>query len=77
MALTATATFRTSSEFKKRIDNLAKETKRSAGFFYNLLLEEHLDELEDIYLGQKTLEEIKSGKMKTYSADEVYKELGL
>ena len=48
-----------------------------AGFFYNLLLEEHLDELEDIYLGQKTLEEIKSGKMKTYSADEVYKELGL
>ena len=48
MALTATATFRTSSEFKKRIDNLAKETKRSAGFFYNLLLEEHLDELEDI-----------------------------
>ena len=77
MALTATATFRTTAEFKSRIDTLARETKRSAGFFYNLLLEEYLDDLEDIYLGQKVLEDVRSGKMKTYPAEEVYKELDL
>ena len=43
----------------------------------NLLLEEYLSDLEDIYLSEEVAAEIKSGKQKTYSADEVYKELGL
>lgn len=77
MALTATATFRTKPELKNRIDFLAKETHRSTSFYYNLLLEDYLDELEDIYLSEKVLTDIRSGKEKTYSADEVYKELGL
>ena len=77
MALTATATFRTKPELKNRIDFLAKETHRSTSFYYNLLLEDYLDDLEDIYLSEKVLTDIRSGKEKTYSADEVYKDLGL
>lgn len=34
-----------------------------------------LDDLEDIYLSEKVLTDIRSGKEKTYSADEVYKDL--
>jgi len=75
MALTAT--FRTKPELKNRIDFLAKETHRSTSFYYNLLLEDYLDDLEDIYLSEKVLTDIRSGKEKTYSADEVYKDLGL
>lgn len=75
MALTAT--FRTKPELKNRIDFLAKETHRSTSFYYNLLLEDYLDDLEDIYLSEKALTDIRSGKEKTYSADEVYKDLGL
>ncbi len=77
MALTATATFRTTQELKNRVEQLARETRRSAGFYYNLLLEEYLDDLEDIYLGRKIAEEIEAGKMKTYPAEEVFAEAGL
>lgn len=76
MAMTATVTFRTSPEYKERIENLAKETKRSASFYYNLLLEDNLDDLEDIYLAEKTYSEIKSEKQRTYTFEEVAEELG-
>ncbi len=77
MALTATATFRTTPELKNRVNFLAKETRRPTSFYYNLLLEDYLDDIEDIYLSEKVLADIRSGKEKTYPADEVYKELGI
>ena len=77
MAMTATATFRTTQEFKSRVDFLAKETRRPSCFYFNLLLEEHLEDLEDIYLSEKVLQDIRSGKEKTYTTEEVCKELGL
>ena len=77
MALTATVTFRTTPELKERVNFLAKETRRPTSFYYNLLLEDYLDDLEDIYLSEKVLADIRSGKKKTIPADEVYKELGL
>ena len=77
MAMTATATFRTTPELKSRVDFLAKETRRPSSFYFNLLLEEHLDDLEDIYLSEKVLQDIRSGKEKTYTADEVFAEAGL
>lgn len=77
MAMTATATFRTTPELKSRMDFLAKETHRPTSFYYNLLLEDYLEDLEDIYLSEKILEDIKSGKEKTIPAEEMYKELGI
>lgn len=77
MAMTATATFRTTPELKSRMDFLAKETHRPTSFYYNLLLEDYLEDLEDIYLSEKILEDIKSRKEKTIPAEEVYKELGI
>lgn len=75
--MTATATFRTKPELKSRIDFLAKETHRPASFYYNLLLEDYLDDLEDIYLSEQVLTELRSGRQKTYTADEVFAEAGL
>ena len=77
MANTVTATFRTSKELKDRIDFLAKETKRSSSYYFNMLLEEHIEELENIYLSEKVLENIKKGKEKTIFAEDLYKELGI
>ena len=75
--LKTVVTFRTTVENKERIDNLAKETKRSASYLYNFLLNEYLDDLEDIFLGEQAVEKLRSGKMKTVSADTLYKDLGL
>lgn len=77
MAKTATATFRTTQELKSRVEFLAKETRRPSSFYFNLLLEEYLDDLEDIYLSEKVLQDIRSGKEKTYTAEEVFAEAGL
>ena len=77
MALTAVATFRTTPELKERVEFLAKETNRPSSFYYNLLLEDYLDDLEDIYLSEQILTEIKSGKQTTYPAEEVFREAGL
>ena len=75
MALTATVTFRTTPELKERVDNLAKRTRRSSGFYYNALLEDYLDDLEDIYDAIQISERVRAGKEKTYSLEDVAKEL--
>ncbi|MDO4219052.1 MAG: hypothetical protein Q4C78_03570 [Synergistaceae bacterium] len=77
MAMTAMATFRTRRELKKRIDFLARTTHRPTSFYYNLLLEDYLYKVEGIYLTEQILTEIRSGKQKTYTADEVFAEAGL
>ena len=77
MEMTATVTFRTTPELKSRVDFLAKETRRPSSFYFNLLLEEHLEDLEDIYLSEKVLQDIRTGKEKTYTAEEVFAEAGL
>ncbi len=76
MALTATVTFRTTPELKERIDNLAKRTRRSSGFYYNVLLEDYLDDLEDVYDAIQISERVRSGKEKTYVLEDVARELG-
>ena len=38
---------------------------------------EDLDDLEDIYLSEQVLIDIRSGNQKTYPAEEVFKEAGL
>ena len=37
----------------------------------------YLDDLEDIYLAEKRLEDLRAGRSRTYTLDEVKKELGL
>lgn len=73
--MATTVTFITSPENKARVEALAKKTRHSVSFFYNILLEEHLDELEDIYDAIDVREKVKAGKEKTYSLESVAKEL--
>lgn len=77
MTNTTTINFRTDTENKMRIEKLASLTKRSASFFYNYLLEEYLDDLEDIFLAEEVVKNIRKGKEKTYTLEEVEKELSL
>jgi len=60
-----------------RLDNLAKETGRSKTYYAREAILEHLDDLEDHYLAEKRLEEIRAGRSMVYSLGEVEKEFGL
>lgn len=64
-------------EIEERLSALAKATGRTKSFYAREAILEHLDDLEDIYLAEKTLEEVRHGKMKTYSLDDVERDLGL
>ena len=66
MALTVTATFRTKPELKSRIELLAKATRRSTSFYYNLLLEEYHDDLEDIDLSEQILPTSEAGNKRLF-----------
>lgn len=69
--------FRSNPQSKIRVERLAKMTKRPASFYYNFLLDEYLDDLEDIFLAEEVIKNIRSGKEKTYTLAEVEAELGL
>jgi len=64
-------------EVEQRLDALAKNTGRTKTFYARRAILEYLDDLEDIYMAEKTLEDIKSGKEKIYSLSEIGKRLGL
>ena len=72
-----TATFRLSSDLKARVDNLARKTNRSSSFFYNQLVTDHIDEIEDIYDCLAIIENVKKGKDKTVPLEKVMADYGL
>lgn len=60
-----------------RLDNLAKETGRSKTYYAREAILEQLDDMEDLYLAEKRLEDIRAGRSMVYSLEEGEAELGL
>ena len=65
-------TIRLSPETEKRLNHLAFTTGRSKAFYLRRLVEDNLDDLEDLYLAEKRLEDLRTGKTRTLSAEEVW-----
>lgn len=64
-------------DIEARLEALAKATGRTKTYYAREAILEHLDDLEDIYLAEKTLEQVRRGEMTTHSLDDVERELGL
>jgi RHH-type rel operon transcriptional repressor/antitoxin RelB len=64
-------------EIEKRLDALAKETGRTKSFYVREAILEHLDDLEDIFIAEKRLADIRAGRVKTIPLEEVMKEYGM
>jgi RHH-type rel operon transcriptional repressor/antitoxin RelB len=62
---------------EKRLDALAKETGRTKSFYVREAILEHLDDLEDIYIAEKRLADIRAGRSTTVSLEEVMKRYGM
>ncbi len=65
------------ADIEARLEALAKATGRTKTYYAREAILEHLDDLEDIYLAEKTLEQVRRGEMTTHSLDDVERELGL
>jgi RHH-type transcriptional regulator, rel operon repressor / antitoxin RelB len=62
---------RLSPDVEKRLDDLSRRTGRTKTCYAREAIIEHLDDLEDIYLAQKRLEDIRKGKSKTIPMEEI------
>lgn len=62
---------------EERLEDLAKKTGRTKTYYAREAILEHLDDLEDIYLAEKRLEDLQAGRSRTYTLNEVEQELGL
>lgn len=65
------------TEIEERLEALAKATGRTKSYYAREAILEHLDDLEDIYLAEQALEQVRRGEMTTHSLDDVERELGL
>ncbi len=60
-----------------RLQALAVQTGRTATYYIREAIEMHLEDLEDIYLAEQTLERLRRGEEQTYTLNEVERDLGL
>ncbi len=64
-------------EIEQRLDFLAKHTGRTKAYYIRELISSHIDELEDYYLAAGVLERVRKGKERTFTAEELRRDLGL
>jgi len=64
-------------DVEARLQNLAAVTGRSKTFYVTEAIREHLDDLEDLYLAEQRLIDIRAGRSKTHTLEEVERTLGL
>lgn len=64
-------------DIEQRLERLAKATGRSKSFYAREAILEHLDDLEDLYLAEQRLLDIRSGQTQTVPLEDVMKRYGL
>lgn len=62
---------------EQRLDYLAAQTGRTKAYYLRELVANGLEDLEDYYLAASTMERVRKGEEKVYSAEQVRSELGL
>lgn len=65
------------ADIEERLEALAKATGRTKTYYAREAILQHLEDLEDIYLAEQTLERVRRGEVRTHSLDEVERDLGL
>jgi RHH-type rel operon transcriptional repressor/antitoxin RelB len=61
---------------EKRLEELARRTRRSKTYHVREAILQHLDDLEDAYLAECALKRIRSGKERTVALKDVLKRYG-
>jgi len=62
---------------EKRLEKLARRTGRTKSFYVREAILQHLGDLEDIYLAERTLRRIQDGEERTIPLEDVLKRHGV
>jgi RHH-type rel operon transcriptional repressor/antitoxin RelB len=65
------------AEVEARLEALAKATGRTKTFYARKAILEHLDDIEDLYLAEQRLIDIRAGKTQTVPLEDVMKRYGM
>jgi RHH-type rel operon transcriptional repressor/antitoxin RelB len=68
---------RLSAEIEDRLEALAKRTGRSKSYYAREAILEHLDDLEDVYLAEQRLADLRVGRSGTVPLADLMKRYGL
>ena len=71
------SSIRLSEDVDSRLDNLAAQTGRNKAFYVNATIAEYIDELEDVYLAERRLEDIRADRSKLVALADVMERYGL
>ena len=75
--MTIQATTQLTEDVFERLKSLADASGKSPSDFISEAVIEHIEDLEDAERAEEILKKVQAGAMKTYSLDEVSRELGL
>ena len=75
--MTQPVVVRFDTEIIQRLNELAKRTGRTRSYYIKEAVEENLVDMELLYLAQSRSEEIRKGKSKTISLEELKNKYGL
>jgi RHH-type rel operon transcriptional repressor/antitoxin RelB len=64
---------RLSIDIEKRLDDLAKATGRTKTYYVREAILEHLDDMEEAYLAEATLERVRRGDERVLSSEEFWR----
>lgn len=64
-------------EIEDRLEALSKATGRTKTYYAREAILEHLDDLEDLYLAEKSLADLRAGRDTAIPLEEVMREYGM
>ncbi|PKO84511.1 MAG: CopG family transcriptional regulator [Betaproteobacteria bacterium HGW-Betaproteobacteria-11] len=73
----ASVSLRLPEEVSRRLEHLAELTGRSKTYYMLEAIREHLDDLEDLYLAEQRLTDLRAGKTQAIPLEEVMKRHGM
>ncbi len=60
------------NEYEQRLDYLSRQTGRSKAFYIKQLIMDNLDDLEDVYLAEHRLEQLRQGNDEIINSGEFW-----
>ena len=72
-----TYSIRLPNEIENRLEKLSSKTGRSKSFYVKEAILEHLDDIEDVYLAEKRLEDVSAGRTQNIPLQKIMNKYGM
>ena len=67
---------RLDEHLEARLERLARLTGRSKSFYVKQAIEDHIEDLEDVYLAQRVAQRVAEGRARLIPLEDLERELG-